>query len=317
MRHPLAQPIGDAADHVAGIAVTDQHAAVERLPLDQPDDVLDVRGQPHLRAEQVGAVGEPGQRGREHPVAGSLQPGGDGRPAPAAMPGPVDEDEGSPRPPPRFIRAAAPRSDRGFAGLAGADADHLLDGADEDLAVAGQDRNIARQVIRQPARVVDARGSCAATDCAGRRRSAAPGWPVCAKLIASASAVVDLPSPRRGAGHDELRAARPRASRTAAPCAPSGRPRRTSSARRRATAAPSDRVLRPPCLLDQRDRRPAPAGASAAPCPPGVRCVSSRYSRKNASATPPISPSTIAIMQVLAQVGLERRAGTSAPDRRP
>ena len=27
-------------------------------------------------------------------------------------------------------------SDRGFAGLAGADADHLLDGRDEDLAVA-------------------------------------------------------------------------------------------------------------------------------------------------------------------------------------
>ena len=44
-------------------------------------------------AQQMRALAEPGQRRRENRVAAAAQPVGDPLPAPAAVPGPVNEDE--------------------------------------------------------------------------------------------------------------------------------------------------------------------------------------------------------------------------------
>ena len=129
---------------------------------------------------------------------------------------------------------------------------------------------------------------------AGLRMSASissTGRPVCAILIASASAVVVLPSPRRRAGDDELPAARRRASRTAAPCAPSDRPRRTPSARRRAPSVASDASSCPFFALHQRDhaqhrqlREPLHVLRRAAACRRGTRGRTRARCRRSARA---------------------------------
>ena len=63
--------------------------------VDHPDDVLDVGLQPDQRREQVRPLRQPGQRRRVHLVAGRPQRTGHPVPAPAAVPGAVDEDEGA------------------------------------------------------------------------------------------------------------------------------------------------------------------------------------------------------------------------------
>ncbi len=126
--------------------------------------------------------------------------------------------------------------------------------------------HVARQVVRQPARVVDAERLV-------QRRMAHVG--VDQQHRAPGLRAVDRERERRrrlavalrGARHHERSSARRRASRTAAPCAPSDRPRRTSSARRRAPSAPA---TCPSATLGAASSapRPAPGAASAAPCPP-------------------------------------------------
>ena len=90
---PLAQLVADAGDHAAGVAVTDQHEVVEAFELDQADDVRDMGRQPDPGPEQMRAVGQAGKRRREDAVSGRGQQARDARPAPAAMPGAVHQDE--------------------------------------------------------------------------------------------------------------------------------------------------------------------------------------------------------------------------------
>ena len=70
--------------------MTNQNDVFEVFPFDHVDDVCDVRVERDLRAHQVRALAEPGQRRREDLVAAALQQIGDAAPAPAAVPRAVD-----------------------------------------------------------------------------------------------------------------------------------------------------------------------------------------------------------------------------------
>jgi len=64
------------------------------LVVEQRRDVLDVRVEVDRRRQQVGAVGQTGERWRVHVVTSGPEPSGDLLIAPAAVATAVDENEG-------------------------------------------------------------------------------------------------------------------------------------------------------------------------------------------------------------------------------
>ena len=71
-----------------------QANARQILPFEQVDDVGDVGVEVDVVAEQVRAVADAGQRGGVDLVTAGLQQVGHPPPAPAAVPGAVDQHEG-------------------------------------------------------------------------------------------------------------------------------------------------------------------------------------------------------------------------------
>ena len=86
--------VGDAGDDRAAEAVADQHHVLELLGLDEVRDVGDEDVERDDAGQVVARRAETGEGRREHSVARRAQPLGDDAPAPATMPGAVDEDEG-------------------------------------------------------------------------------------------------------------------------------------------------------------------------------------------------------------------------------
>ncbi len=74
--------------------MADEHDVGELFGADEAANVLDMGRKIHRFVEQVRALAEAGERRREHAPAAGFQPVGDEAPAPAAVPGAVDEDEG-------------------------------------------------------------------------------------------------------------------------------------------------------------------------------------------------------------------------------
>ncbi len=109
--HHCAQPvrdaIGHARDHAAAIRVAAQHDVGQVLPADQIHDVGDVRLERDLRGDQVRALANACQGGREHVVVRALQRAAHALPTPAAVPGPVHENEGGHRFSPALRSAAS------------------------------------------------------------------------------------------------------------------------------------------------------------------------------------------------------------------
>jgi len=94
MRDPVRDPVGHGRDDQPGVAVAHKDHLGQVFLEDQSDDVLDVRVEPHLGAEQACFIAVAGQRGREHPVSGGRQQRDDPLPAFAAVPGAVYQQIG-------------------------------------------------------------------------------------------------------------------------------------------------------------------------------------------------------------------------------
>jgi hypothetical protein len=93
-RQAFGHPLGHAECHQRAEAVPDQHHAGQLLTLQHRDDVLHDGGRPDLGTQQVRALTETRERRGEHVVAGRTQQRRHPRPAPAAVAGPVNQNEG-------------------------------------------------------------------------------------------------------------------------------------------------------------------------------------------------------------------------------
>src|SRR5215218_10456853 len=74
--------------------MTHEHNAIEVLPFDVVDDVIDVRGERDRLTCQVRAFTDAGERWRNHVASTGDQSVGDASPAPSAVPAAVDEHKG-------------------------------------------------------------------------------------------------------------------------------------------------------------------------------------------------------------------------------
>ena len=81
-------------DGVAAEAVADEDGVVELLGLEHGDKVLDERAEGDRGVEEVGAVAEAGLGRGMDGVAGGAEEGCDAGPAPGAVKGAVEQDEG-------------------------------------------------------------------------------------------------------------------------------------------------------------------------------------------------------------------------------
>jgi len=91
MRDPFGHVIGDASNHHAARAVTDEDDIPQVLVLDDVDDVADVYFKPDFRPRQVPALAEPGQRRSKHLMPLRTQQRRQLFPASAAEPGRMDQ----------------------------------------------------------------------------------------------------------------------------------------------------------------------------------------------------------------------------------
>ena len=92
MPDAFAQPVGNATDHVAAIAVPHQHASIERLELDQPHHVFDMGTQRDLRRQQMPSIGAASKRWCKNTMAQLRKPAGNFGPAPSTMPGAMNQN---------------------------------------------------------------------------------------------------------------------------------------------------------------------------------------------------------------------------------
>lgn len=87
----LSQLFRHARDHHAAVGVADQHDAIEILPFDLARDIVDLGAEVDGIARQVRALADSGKRGRHDIVAAGREPVGYASPAPAPMPGAMDQ----------------------------------------------------------------------------------------------------------------------------------------------------------------------------------------------------------------------------------
>ena len=93
MANALGDPVDDAGDHHAAVAVAGEHHVVQILVEDQVHDVVDVGLQVDVGAVEVFTFAEPGERGAVNGVAIVGEELASGLPLPSARGGAVDDDE--------------------------------------------------------------------------------------------------------------------------------------------------------------------------------------------------------------------------------
>ena len=93
MANPLRHRVGGAGDRQAAEGMPDQHDIAQFLGLDHVDDVLGESIERDVFGQQVFPLAKPGLGRREHLMPGRAQPVRNPAPAPAAMPGAVNQYE--------------------------------------------------------------------------------------------------------------------------------------------------------------------------------------------------------------------------------
>jgi hypothetical protein len=91
--YPVTNLLDGPGNRPAAIGMSDQADAGKVLPFDHIDDIRDVGVEDDILAHQVRSFAQPGHGGREHSVPLLLQDAGYAAPAPAAVPGTVNENE--------------------------------------------------------------------------------------------------------------------------------------------------------------------------------------------------------------------------------
>ena len=91
MTDALGNPVDDAGDHHAAVAVAGEHHVVQILEQDQIHDVVDVGLQVDVGAVEVFTLAEAGERGAVNGVAIVGEEFASALPFPAARGGAVDE----------------------------------------------------------------------------------------------------------------------------------------------------------------------------------------------------------------------------------
>src|SRR5882724_8403161 len=93
MANLVGHRVGDAADRKAAERVPDEDNVGQFFGLDDVEDVLGESIQRYVFRQQMLALAESGLRWREHLASGGTQPVRNPAPAPAAMPGAMNQHE--------------------------------------------------------------------------------------------------------------------------------------------------------------------------------------------------------------------------------
>ena len=88
---PVSKPVGNARHDHPGIGMADHDRMLQLAAFDEAGDVVDMGVQADIRPHEVRPAAEPGEIGREDRPAVRLQHGRHVAPAPAAVPGAMDQ----------------------------------------------------------------------------------------------------------------------------------------------------------------------------------------------------------------------------------